>query len=218
MPFPPGITGACPATAPIEAHEEATVVAKVGGEVRQIYVEEGDAVQPGQLLARLDGDRHACLVHAGVLRHRAKPRDHRVEEEVLGEDRPAELGPGSSDIVDRPAETVAVGEHAQGVGDPGIATRDSRHVGVGTDRPGRGRGLLYLENEASSGPGDGGGEASPGLEKLAEDGDPALLLEEAREEMDVLMHRFLYFVDEADERGRVRGRGFGHAGRPPERT
>jgi membrane fusion protein (multidrug efflux system) len=44
-------------TAPIEAHEEAMVVAKVGGEVRQIFVEEGDAVQSGQVLARLDGDR-----------------------------------------------------------------------------------------------------------------------------------------------------------------
>jgi membrane fusion protein (multidrug efflux system) len=44
-------------TAPIEAHDEALVVAKVGGEVRQIYVEEGDFVQAGQLLARLDGDR-----------------------------------------------------------------------------------------------------------------------------------------------------------------
>jgi membrane fusion protein (multidrug efflux system) len=44
-------------TAPIEAHEEALVVAKVGGEVRQIYVEEGDTVQAGQVLARLDGDR-----------------------------------------------------------------------------------------------------------------------------------------------------------------
>ncbi|MCE3284281.1 MAG: hypothetical protein K0R70_537 [Steroidobacteraceae bacterium] len=44
-------------TAPIEAHEEAQVVAKVGGEVRQIYVEEGDAVKAGQILARLDGDR-----------------------------------------------------------------------------------------------------------------------------------------------------------------
>jgi membrane fusion protein (multidrug efflux system) len=44
-------------TAPIEAHEEAQVVAKVGGEVRQIHVEEGDTVQAGQLLARLDGDR-----------------------------------------------------------------------------------------------------------------------------------------------------------------
>ncbi|HET9695205.1 MAG TPA: efflux RND transporter periplasmic adaptor subunit [Steroidobacteraceae bacterium] len=44
-------------TAPIEAHEEAQVVAKVGGEVRQIYVEEGDTVKEGQVLARLDGDR-----------------------------------------------------------------------------------------------------------------------------------------------------------------
>ena len=44
-------------TAPIEAHEEAVVVAKVGGEVRQIHVEEGDSVKEGQLLARLDGDR-----------------------------------------------------------------------------------------------------------------------------------------------------------------
>jgi membrane fusion protein (multidrug efflux system) len=44
-------------TAPIEAHEEAVVVAKVGGEVRQIHVEEGDTVQSGQVLARLDGDR-----------------------------------------------------------------------------------------------------------------------------------------------------------------
>jgi membrane fusion protein (multidrug efflux system) len=44
-------------TAPIEAHEEAMVVAKVGGEVRQIFVEEGDTVRSGQVLARLDGDR-----------------------------------------------------------------------------------------------------------------------------------------------------------------
>jgi membrane fusion protein (multidrug efflux system) len=44
-------------TAPIESHEEAFVVAKVAGEVRQIFVEEGDAVRAGQLLARLDGDR-----------------------------------------------------------------------------------------------------------------------------------------------------------------
>ena len=44
-------------TAPIEAQEEAEVVAKVGGEVRQVFVEEGDAVQSGQVLARLDGDR-----------------------------------------------------------------------------------------------------------------------------------------------------------------
>ena len=44
-------------TAPIEAHDEAEVVAKVGGEVREIYVEEGANVTAGQVLARLDGDR-----------------------------------------------------------------------------------------------------------------------------------------------------------------
>jgi membrane fusion protein (multidrug efflux system) len=44
-------------TAPIEANDEAEVVAKVGGEVRQIFVEEGDSVREGQVLARLDGDR-----------------------------------------------------------------------------------------------------------------------------------------------------------------
>ncbi|MEM8548186.1 MAG: efflux RND transporter periplasmic adaptor subunit [Pseudomonadota bacterium] len=41
----------------LEAFEEATVVAKVGGEVLQIFVEEGDKVEAGQVLARLDGER-----------------------------------------------------------------------------------------------------------------------------------------------------------------
>lgn len=44
-------------TAPIEAFADATVIAKVGGEVREILVEEGDDVASGQILARLDGDR-----------------------------------------------------------------------------------------------------------------------------------------------------------------
>ena len=44
-------------TAPIEAFEYAEVIAKVGGEVREILVEEGDNVVAGQVLARLDGDR-----------------------------------------------------------------------------------------------------------------------------------------------------------------
>lgn len=44
-------------TAPVEAFADATVIAKVGGEVRKIYVEEGDDVKAGQILARLDGDR-----------------------------------------------------------------------------------------------------------------------------------------------------------------
>ncbi len=44
-------------TAPIEAFQDAAVIAKVGGEVIEILVEEGDDVIAGQLLARLDGDR-----------------------------------------------------------------------------------------------------------------------------------------------------------------
>ncbi|MEM8982705.1 MAG: efflux RND transporter periplasmic adaptor subunit [Pseudomonadota bacterium] len=44
-------------TATLEAFEEATVVAKVGGEIAAILVEEGDVVTSGQALARLDGDR-----------------------------------------------------------------------------------------------------------------------------------------------------------------
>lgn len=44
-------------TAPIEAFAEATVIAKVAGEVREILAEEGDDVKSGQVLARLDGDR-----------------------------------------------------------------------------------------------------------------------------------------------------------------
>ena len=44
-------------TAPIEAFADATVIAKVGGEVREILVEEGDEVGSGDVLARLDGDR-----------------------------------------------------------------------------------------------------------------------------------------------------------------
>lgn len=44
-------------TAPIEAEQEARVVAKVGGEVRRLLVEEGDRVRAGQALAVLDGDR-----------------------------------------------------------------------------------------------------------------------------------------------------------------
>ena len=44
-------------TAPIEAFAEADVIAKVGGEVREILVEEGDDVKKGQVMARLDGDR-----------------------------------------------------------------------------------------------------------------------------------------------------------------
>jgi membrane fusion protein, multidrug efflux system len=47
-------------TATLEAEADAEVIAKVGGEVRRILVEEGDRVRAGQLLAQLD-DRQLRL-------------------------------------------------------------------------------------------------------------------------------------------------------------
>jgi membrane fusion protein, multidrug efflux system len=44
-------------TASLETERDALVVAKVGGQVVEILVEEGDRVKQGQVLARLDGDR-----------------------------------------------------------------------------------------------------------------------------------------------------------------
>ena len=47
-------------TATLEAEADAEIIAKVGGEVRRILVEEGDAVKAGQVLAVLD-DRQLRL-------------------------------------------------------------------------------------------------------------------------------------------------------------
>lgn len=44
-------------TASLETDADALVTAKVGGEVVELLVEEGDAVKAGDVLARLDGDR-----------------------------------------------------------------------------------------------------------------------------------------------------------------
>lgn len=44
-------------TAALEADREASVVAKVAGEVRALLIEEGQPVRAGQVLARLDGDQ-----------------------------------------------------------------------------------------------------------------------------------------------------------------
>ncbi len=69
-------------TAPIEAHDEAEVVAKVGGEVRQIFVEEGDAVSAGQVLARLDGDRLRLALAQTEANLRKLERDYNRQQEL----------------------------------------------------------------------------------------------------------------------------------------
>lgn len=69
-------------TAPVEAHEEAEVVAKVGGEVRQIHVEEGDSVSAGQVLARLDGDRLRLTLAQTEANLRKLERDYNRQLEL----------------------------------------------------------------------------------------------------------------------------------------
>ncbi|MEM7503207.1 MAG: efflux RND transporter periplasmic adaptor subunit [Pseudomonadota bacterium] len=63
-------------TAPIEAFADASVVAKVGGEVRRVLVEEGDDVKAGQLLAVLDGDRLRLEAAATEANLRKLERDY----------------------------------------------------------------------------------------------------------------------------------------------
>lgn len=63
-------------TAPIEAFADASVVAKVGGEVRRILVEEGDDVEAGQILAVLDGDRLRLEAAATEANLRKLERDY----------------------------------------------------------------------------------------------------------------------------------------------
>ena len=49
-------------TATLEAEQEATVVAKVRGIVREIYVEEGDEVEAGQVIAKIEDDQYRIEV------------------------------------------------------------------------------------------------------------------------------------------------------------
>lgn len=63
-------------TAPVEAFADATVIAKVGGEVRQILVEEGDEVGSGDVLARLDGDRLRLEMEQARAKLRKLQRDY----------------------------------------------------------------------------------------------------------------------------------------------
>ena len=63
-------------TAPIEAFADATVIAKVGGEVQAILVEEGDDVESGDVLARLDGDRLGLEMEQAEANLRKLQRDY----------------------------------------------------------------------------------------------------------------------------------------------
>jgi membrane fusion protein (multidrug efflux system) len=59
----------------LETEEDALVVAKTSGVIKKIYVEEGQVVKAGQLLAKLEDDRQAFE------QDRAKATLHKVEKE-----------------------------------------------------------------------------------------------------------------------------------------
>ncbi|MDJ0938555.1 MAG: efflux RND transporter periplasmic adaptor subunit [Woeseiaceae bacterium] len=63
-------------TAPIEAFAEADVIAKVDGEVREIFFEEGQDVSAGDVLARLDGERLQLELNESEARLRKLERDY----------------------------------------------------------------------------------------------------------------------------------------------
>ena len=73
-------------TAPIEAFAEAEVIAKVEGEVREILFEEGDDVQEGQVLARLDGDRLRLELNESRARLDKMRRDFERNKELRERD------------------------------------------------------------------------------------------------------------------------------------
>lgn len=77
------IVSAYTGTAPIEAFADATVVAKVGGEVIEILAEEGDEVTRGQVLARLDGDRLRLTLAEIKARLDKLRQDHSRNKELL---------------------------------------------------------------------------------------------------------------------------------------
>ncbi|GMU43329.1 MAG: efflux RND transporter periplasmic adaptor subunit [Xanthomonadales bacterium] len=78
------VTAAFQGTANLVAEAEAEVAAKSGGVVLQILVEEGDRVEAGQVLARLDADRQRLAVKQSEANLRKLENDFRRQQEMIG--------------------------------------------------------------------------------------------------------------------------------------
>lgn len=72
-------------TTALEAQDDAQVVAKVGGVVRQILVEEGDVVREGQVLARLEDDQYRFELAQAEARLATLSEDVQRHRELLKE-------------------------------------------------------------------------------------------------------------------------------------
>ncbi len=82
-------------TATLEAEGEATVVAKVGGVVQRILVEEGQRVSGGQVLAKIDDSRYL------LERNRARANLAKLEQEYTRNKELHERGLVSADAYER---------------------------------------------------------------------------------------------------------------------
>ncbi len=76
------VTATWTGTAAVEVDQEATVVAKVAGELVELLAEEGDEVRAGQVLARLDGDRLRLEMREAEANMRRLARDHERNVEM----------------------------------------------------------------------------------------------------------------------------------------
>jgi len=70
-------------TATLEVEEEAGVVAKVSGVVKKILVEEGQTVQAGQVLARLDDEKLVVLVAQAEANFRKLENNYNRNQELF---------------------------------------------------------------------------------------------------------------------------------------
>ena len=68
-------------TATVEAEEETGVVAKVSGVVEELYVEEGDFVKAGTVLAKLDDEMIAAQLEQASAEMRKQEANHKRNEE-----------------------------------------------------------------------------------------------------------------------------------------
>lgn len=70
-------------TATLEAEEETDVVAKVGGVVEKIMVEEGESVQAGQILAKLDDEKLAVQMEQATANLRRLEHEYERSKELF---------------------------------------------------------------------------------------------------------------------------------------
>jgi membrane fusion protein, multidrug efflux system len=73
-------------TATLEADREARVVPRLGGNIVELYVEEGDAVSAGQPMARIDNDRYRLELSRAEATMRRLEQDFNRSREMFARD------------------------------------------------------------------------------------------------------------------------------------